>query len=283
MTILVDSGSTKTTWVLLNKKEKLAQCSTQGYSPSVQTTDTIKNLMQAELPDSFLQEKDNASLRIFYYGTGCSTPHKIQIVQQALQGIFSKAHIEVQHDLYAAALALCGHQAGIACILGTGSNSCYFDGNKIQENVPSLGYFFGDQGSGSYIGKALLQQYLEETLPADLQKKFSEIPSFQKEFILEGVYKNAMPQRFLASYTKIVSEHIEHVFMQQLVKKCFRDFLNYQVEQYSMHKKLLIHFVGSVAFYFQKQMEEVLQEKNLNIGTVLQSPMEGLIRHHTKE
>src|SRR6202007_2327628 len=141
---------------------------------------------------------------IFYYGTGCSTAEKKQLVKNALHAIFTKAHINVDHDLLASALACCGKKPGIACILGTGSNSCYFDGKEIKENLLSLGYFFGDHGSGAHLGKTLLQNYLDGNLPKDLESIFSAMSEFDKELILHNVYKEPLPQRFLASYTKIM-------------------------------------------------------------------------------
>ncbi|MEO8760417.1 MAG: BadF/BadG/BcrA/BcrD ATPase family protein, partial [Bacteroidia bacterium] len=150
MILIADSGSTKTTWVLLNDKKQVAECTTQGFSPSFQNAETIANIMLAELDKEILQKQKNKTLQIFYYGTGCSTVEKKQTVSNALASIFSEATITINHDLLASALALCGNKPGIACILGTGSNSCYFDGRGIKENVMSLGYLFGDHGSGAH-------------------------------------------------------------------------------------------------------------------------------------
>jgi N-acetylglucosamine kinase-like BadF-type ATPase len=280
MILLADSGSTKTTWVLLDDKKQIAECNTQGFSPSFQNAETIAGIMLAELGKEILQAQKNNALQIFYYGTGCSTEEKKQAVATALQSIFTEATITINHDLLASALALCGNKPGIACILGTGSNSCYFDGKEIRENVMSLGYFFGDHGSGAHLGKALLQNYFDGNLPKELEAIFSSLPDFNKEYILENVYKKSMPQRFLASYTKIMGNYLQHDFINNLVKQCFSDFFIHQVEKYSLHKEVKISFVGSVAFHFQKQLQEVMIERGLQHGIILQSPMEGLVKYH---
>ena len=280
MILLADSGSTKTTWVLLKDKIRVAESHTQGFSPSFQNTETIANIMRAELANEILQKQDNNKLQIFYYGTGCSTQEKKQIVTNAIKSIFTNATVFVDHDLKASALALCGDKPGIACILGTGSNSCYFDGREIKENLLSLGYFFGDHGSGAHLGKTFLQNYLDGNFPKELEAVFSIMPEFNKEYILENVYKKPMPQRFLASYTKIMGNYIQHNFINNLVKQCFADFFIHQVEKYGLHKHVKINFVGSVAFHFQKQLHEVMTERGLQPGIILQSPMEGLIKYH---
>ncbi len=280
MILIADSGSTKTTWVLLNNQKIVAECSTQGFSPSFQNAETIAKIMLAELSKEILEEQKNKTLQIFYYGTGCSTSEKKLAVSNALRSIFTEVSATINHDLLASALALCGNEPGIACILGTGSNSCYFDGKEIKDNVLSLGYFFGDHGSGAHLGKTLLQNYLEGNMPEDLENKFSALPDFNKEYILDNVYKKPMPQRFLAAYTKIMADNLQHHYMNDLIKKCFDEFFIHQVEKYKLHKEVKISFVGSVAFYFQKQLHEVMTERGLQPGIILQSPMEGLVKYH---
>ncbi|MHB8260558.1 MAG: BadF/BadG/BcrA/BcrD ATPase family protein [Bacteroidia bacterium] len=280
MILIADSGSTKTTWCLLDNKKQIAESLTQGFSPSFQTAEVMAQLMMDELNAEILQQQRNHALQVFYYGTGCSTEGKIQLMHHALATVFTKARITVNHDLFAAAIALCGNKPGIACILGTGSNSCYFDGTAIKKSLLSVGYFFGDYGSGAHIGKTLLQYYLEDALPTDLQMAFKALPEFNKEYILENVYKKSMPQRFLASYTKVMANYMQHTFIQDLVKQCFADFFIHQVEKYSLHKQVEINFVGSVALHFKEQLQQVMQERGLKKGIVLQSPMEGLIRYH---
>src|ERR1700752_3567185 len=197
MILLADSGSTKTTWVLLNDKKQIAESHTQGFSPSFQKTETIASIMRSELGKEILLEQKNNKLQIFYYGTGCSTEEKKLIVKKALASIFTEAKITINHDLFASALALCGNKPGIACILGTGSNSCYFDGKEIKENLFSLGYFFGDHGSGAHLGKTLLQNYLDGNLPKEFESISSAMSEFDKDLILHKVDKEPLPQRFV--------------------------------------------------------------------------------------
>ena len=283
MILLADSGSTKTTWALIDKQRTVASGYTQGFSPSFQSAETMSSIMREELQSDILALQNQENLQVFFYGTGCSTPGKISLMQCALADIFLNASITVNHDLYAAAIALCGNTEGIACILGTGSNSCHFDGHSIQENFLSLGYFFGDQGSGAHMGKTLLQYYLEDRLPQPLQVQFSGLDFFNKEYILEQVYKKPMPQRFLASYSRILAENMGDPFIQKLIKQCFTEFFIHQVEKYSVHNKTAIHFVGSIAVHFKTLLIEVMEERNLKLGKIIQDPMEGLIAYHGKQ
>jgi glucosamine kinase len=282
MILIADSGSTKTTWVLLNKNDKQIEANTQGFNPYFQTSRIIEDALRNELSSEILLCANEKNLTIYYYGAGCSSVDKVKIVKHALQNVFINASISVDHDLLASARSLCGNSAGIACILGTGSNSCYYDGKEIKENIPSVGYFFGDYGSGGHIGKTLIQSYFDDKLPADLKKTFSSMHDFDREYILDNIYQKPMPNRFLASYGKITAEFIEHPFVRDLVKNCFRDFLIYQVEKYSTHKTLPINFVGSVAFNNKDLLVEVLSERGLKTGTILKSPMSGLLKFHSE-
>lgn len=280
MILIADSGSTKAHWALLATDSKPAEAFTQGFNPYFQTARIIEDGVRHELPTEILSHAKSSDLVIYYYGAGCSSPEKVKVVMTALKKIFVNAEIHVEHDLLASARALCGNQPGIACILGTGSNSCYYDGQSVKENIPSVGYFFGDYGSAGHIGKTLIQAYFDEKLPADLKKEFFSMHDFDREYILENVYQKPMPNRFLASYGKIVAEYIDHPYMMSLVKKCFNDFLEFQVEKYSRHKELPINFVGSVAFNNKKLLLDVLAERGLKAGIILKSPISGLIKFH---
>lgn len=281
MILIADSGSTKTNWVLLASNTKIIEANTQGFNPYFQTSRIIEDAILNELSKEIISHAKEKDLTVFYYGAGCSSPDKIKTVNLALKNIFVNAVIYVHHDLLASARSLCGNNAGIACILGTGSNSCYYDGKEVKENIPSVGYFFGDYGSGGHIGKTLIQAYFDDELPSDLKKEFLRMPDFDREYILENIYQKPMPNRFLASYGKIAAEFIEHRFIKNLIKKCFSDFLIYQVEKYSTHKQLPINFVGSVAYSNKDLLLEVIAERNLKAGTILQSPMDGLIEFHS--
>jgi glucosamine kinase len=282
MILIADSGSTKAHWALL-AGDKLNEAYTQGFNPYFQTSRIIEEAVRNELPPEIIAHSKSKELVVYYYGAGCSSPEKVQTVKSALAKVFTGAQIHVEHDLLASARALCGTSPGIACILGTGSNSCYYDGKTIKENIPSVGYFFGDYGSAGHIGKTLIQAYFDHKLPADLTQELAAMHDFDREYILENVYQKPMPNRFLASYGKIVAEHVAHPYMTALLKKCFADFLEYQVEKYSMHAQLPINFVGSVAFNNQDLLLEVLSERGLKPGIILKSPISGLIKFHKSQ
>lgn len=279
MILIADSGSTKAQWTLL-QDDKPLEAFTQGFNPYFQTSRIIEEAVRNELPAEILVHGQNNDLIVYYYGAGCSSFEKVDIVKSALLNVFVNAKVHVEHDLLASARALCGHERGIACILGTGSNSCYYNGKVVEENIPSVGYFFGDYGSAGHIGKTLIQAYFDDELPADLKKAFSALRDFDREYILDNVYQKPMPNRFLASYGKVAAEFIDHAYIRSLIKKCFSAFLEFQVEKYNHHKELPINFVGSVAFNNRTLLLEVLQERGLKPGIILKSPMSGLIKFH---
>lgn len=279
MILIADSGSTKAQWILLDKGNSY-EAFTQGFNPYFQTSRIIEDAVLNELTADILRHAKSAELTLYYYGAGCSSAEKVEVVKSALSNIFNNAKIHVEHDLLASARALCGREEGIACIIGTGSNSCYYDGNAVKENIPSVGYFFGDYGSAGHIGKTLIQAYFDDALPPDLRKTFSKMKDFDREYILDNVYQKPMPNRFLASYGKITAEFISHAYIRSLIKKCFAAFLEFQVEKYSKHKELPINFVGSVAFNNKELLFEVLQERGLKPGFILKSPMSGLVKFH---
>ena len=283
MILIADSGSTKAHWALLGRESKPIEAYTQGFNPYFQTSRIIEYAVKNELPKEIISHAAGSDLVVYYYGAGCSSPEKVKTVHDALTKVFVNARIYVEHDLLASARALCGGSPGIACILGTGSNSCYYDGTQVVENIPSVGYFFGDYGSAGHIGKTLIQLYFDDKLPADIRQILSGLDDFDREYILENVYQKPMPNRFLASYAKIVAEYVSYPFMADLVKKCFRDFLVYQVEKYSKHKELPINFVGSVAFNNKKLLLDVLAERRLKPGIILKSPISGLIKFHESQ
>jgi glucosamine kinase len=280
MILIADSGSTKTSWLLVTDKSSFVKVHTQGFNPYFQSSATIEKAIRTELSEEILSQAGNKNLSVFYYGAGCSSPEKSGVVREALESIFKEARIAVDHDLLASARALCGNQPAIACILGTGSNSCYYDGKEIKENVPSLGYFFGDHGSGGHIGKTLLQAFFNGELPRDLHAEFAAMPEFDREYILENIYKKPMPNRFLASYGKIAGKYVHHTYIRGLLRNCFQDFLDHQVVKYKLYRELPINFVGSVAFSNKEILNEVLEENGLRTGIIAQSPMEGLMRFH---
>lgn len=279
MHLIADSGSTKTAWRLIKSENTIIPLETIGYSPQyVTTNEMIADLMKVLVPQ--LSISTNKVDKISFYGTGCSTPRTVSIVQLALENVFEKATIEVNHDLLGAARALCGHSPGVACILGTGANSCLYDGKFISDNIPSVGFMLGDEGSGGYLGKKLVRAYFYRELPTDLEQDFANKYQLTRDDVLLHVYKKPAPNRYLASYSKFLSEHLEHPFIWQFVKNGFQDFLNSMVLKYDNIEQLPINFLGSIAVHFQPVLEDILKENNLKFGRVIDNPVEQLVKYY---
>lgn len=279
MHLIADSGSTKTAWRLIKSESTIIPLETIGYSPQYITTDEmIDDLKEILIPQ--LPVLTNDISKISFYGTGCSTPRTVTIIQLALENVFEKAEIEVNHDLLGAARALCGHSSGVACILGTGANSCLYDGQFITDNIPSVGFMLGDEGSGGYLGKQLVRAYFYRELPEDLELAFAKKYQLTRDDMLLNVYKKSAPNRYLASYTKFLSEHLEHPFIWEFVKNGFQDFLDAMVLKYDNIENLPINFLGSIAVHFQPVLEAVLLENNLHFGRVIHNPVRELVRYH---
>ncbi len=275
MVLVVDSGSTKTAWQIIDQHDSLVY--TSGINPYLQDIEGIKKNIQSELQ---LPTDYNNISKVFFYGAGCSTEINRNKIKDVLQAFFSKATIQVEHDLLGAARACLGSKSGIACILGTGSNSCLYNGKNIIANSPSLGYVLGDEGSGCYIGKELAKKYLYRELSDDLSTAFEKEYHLNKEQILDNVYKEKFPNRYLAGFTKFVKNHIQHKEMAAIVEDSFEAFVNRHILTYPKKQISNISFVGSIAHYFKDILESVLENHNLSIDKLIQSPIEGLVAYH---
>ncbi len=279
MQLIADSGSTKTSWRLVKGKNEIIKAHTIGYNPHYFSTDK----MEASLRETLLPQLavNNSSItEVYFYGAGCSTPNSIKLVEKAFAGIFREAKITVDHDLLAAARALCGRNAGIACILGTGSNSCAYDGENITDNVPSLGFMLGDEGAGASLGRRLVRAYIYREMPTDVEAIIYNTYKLDKEIIFNNVYKSELPSRYMAQFTKFMSQHIKHPFIWALAKKEFEAFISTQVIKYDNVHNLPVHFLGSIAFYFKPVLDEIFEEQNLKMGRIIQEPIETLVDFH---
>ena len=274
--LIADSGSTKTQWCLLNgDKKKLI--STQGISPYFLNDESLGAILSKELlPKTGAVHIDE----IYYYGTGCSNPENISLVKRGLKKIYRTSSIKVEHDLLGAAKALCGNEKGIACILGTGSNSCFYNGKKVVKNSPGLGFILGDEGSGTHLGKKVLQYYLYNTFDAELMDKFKEKYPHTSSQILDSVYKTALPNRFLAGFVPFLIENRGHFMIENIIEDSINDFFFNHIYKYRESWSLPINFVGSVAYGFKDVLANICQEYELQLGKVIKSPMEGLIKYH---
>lgn len=276
MILIADSGSTKTHWCAVESGVVVNEIFTDGINPFYQTDMEIIALLDTQL----IPKLGNADIyNIYFYGAGCSFPEKKIVVSRALVRFFSNSIIEIQSDLLGAARSLFQHEKGIACILGTGSNSCFYDGSEIVQNVSPLGYILGDEGSGAVLGKLLVADCLKNQLPEWIAEKFLDEYELTPATIMENVYKKSFPNRFLAKFTPFILEHIEEPAIFNLVYDSFDAFLVRNVMQYPL-EDMLVGFVGSIAHYFRDTLEIVASERGINISEIVQSPMEGLVRYH---
>ena len=277
MILIADSGSTKADWKIIMPSGDIQFQSTNGFNPFFQDSETIETTLRKQFTDEL--KKDEAT-EVYYYGAGCSDDIRCEIVAVALRKLFPNAEIHVNHDLLAAARALCGDQPGIACILGTGSNSCLYDGKEVIDNVDNMGSFVGDEGSGMHIGKELLKGYFYREMPEELIPIFEEFCSDGKQGILSNIYDNDTPNVYLASFSRFMSENRDYLYIQRIVFNCFEEFIKRHVQKYEGHTKLDIHFVGSVAFYFRDILNLVLEMKSLTLGNIIKQPIDSLMLYH---
>jgi N-acetylglucosamine kinase-like BadF-type ATPase len=280
MILLADSGSTKTEWVLLQDGKPLAVVFTQGINPYFQDEHAIEQIIREELIPALRAHQLSPGLPVYYYGAGCSNEEKCAMVKRSILKHFEGAAVTVEHDLLAAARALCGTQKGIAAILGTGSNSCLFDGRNIVANNPSLGFLMGDEGSGGYIGKELLKMFVYNELDKDMRTDFIEAYHLDKEKILDEVYHRPNPNRYCASFMPFVAAHKEHHQVKELVKAAFHEFFKRHITKYEDYGHVPFHCVGSVAVIFREELEEAAKDFGVQVHRIIKNPMEGLIGFH---
>jgi glucosamine kinase len=276
VTLIADSGATKTEWCIL-QKGKHRSILTQGISPYFLSTEQIASVLKKELWPAVSKLEVS---EIYYYGTGCANVTNARSVKNALQQVFPDAATQVTHDLMGAARALCGSQKGVACILGTGSNSCYYDGKKIVRNSPGLGYVLGDEGSGAYLGKKVIQYYLYDTFDEDLRARFDATFTTTSAEILESVYKKPFPSRYLAGYTQFLAENRGHYMIENIIEDGLNDFFFQHLCKYKEIWKYPVHFTGGVAFGFRDIIKQLCDSYEFELGQILQHPMQGLIQYH---
>ncbi len=275
--LIADSGSTKAEWCLVYAGKKKT-INTQGISPYFLNEGQILDILENELKKHM--KKLPMPDEIFYYGTGCSNPVNIKMIKTTLKKAFPGARIEVDHDLMGAARAICGREKGIACILGTGSNSCYYNGKKIVKNSPGIGFILGDEGSGAYLGKKVIQYYLYNTFDEDLMERFKARFSVTADEILDAVYKKPLPNRYLATFVPFLTENRGHFMIENILEDAFNDFFFNHVYKYRESWSMPINFVGSVAYGFRDVLKELALTYELQMGKILKNPMDGLIQYH---
>ena len=274
--LIADSGATKAEWCLLKNGRKKTLF-TQGISPYFLNTEQIYQLLEKELKPRLRKEEIH---EIYYYGTGCANPLNARSVKKALSKSFSGAKVEVTHDLMGAARALCGRDKGVACILGTGANSCYYNGKKILKNSPGRGYVLGDEGSGAYLGKKVIQYYLYGTFDDELRGRFDLTYTTNASEILENVYKKPLPNRYLAGFARFLADNRGHYMIENIIEDGLNDFFFTHLCKYREAWSLPIHFAGSIAFGFKDVLQQLCNSYEFELGRVMKNPMEGLIEYH---
>lgn len=278
MVAIVDGGSTKCDWVLLNESEEITiKTETLGFNPNIIKTD----LIPAEiLKNKQLSEKRFQIKYLFFYGSGCGLKKNQEIVKEALAKVFTNAKIIVKEDFRAAVYSAYNGKPAIVCILGTGSNSCYFDGNEIRRDLHSLGFILGDEGSGSALGKLLVKNFFMKKMPQDLASEFQKEFDLNIEDLIRNVYHNPRANAYLAGFSEFIVTRKEHPFLQNLVYEEFEKFLDYYVLPYEESKSSEISFIGSIAYYYEDILRSVVANLNLKIGKIIQKPIESLVDYH---
>lgn len=277
--LIADSGSTKCEWRLVSAR-KASSFFTQGMSPYFLNASQMENVIESELKSQMKKVKVEA---VHFYGTGNKDPRNARVIAGVLKKTFAGAEITVDHDLFGASRALCQHEPGIACILGTGSNSCYYNGRKIVRNSPGLGYVLGDEGSGAYLGKKVIQYYLYDIFDKELKEKFAAKYHLDAPAILEQVYQKPLPNRFLASFTVFLSDNRGHFMIENIIEDGINDFFYNHVSRYPESSRYPVHFTGSIAYYFKDVVLALCEWYGMKAGQILKSPMEGLVRFHGGE
>ena len=278
MLVIVDSGSTKADWQIVYPDGKSQLVTTMGFNPFFHDADRV----ESELKKDFVNQVDCAAVKeVYFYGAGCSDKMRCDIIHDGLSRIFANAKIDVEHDLLGSARATCGKLPGVACIIGTGSNTCLYDGKDIVDNIMNLGYLLGDEGSGSNLGASLLRAYFYKELPEDIKAAFETANPEGKRAILNKIY-GPSPNVYLASFAKFISAFKDHFYIQKMVSQSFTRLVEHHILKYEGCHTLPINFVGSVAYHFEDILKVTLEEHNLRLGTVIRKPIDSLVAYHTK-
>jgi glucosamine kinase len=275
--LIAESGSTKTIWVAINKEgAELWRSSTIGLNPFFVDSLEVSTVFSEMLED--VTEKDFESIQ--FYGASCSSPERNDRIRKGLRQVLPNVNVSVDHDLLAAARAGCGTAPGIVAILGTGSNSCEFNGSEIIDNIPSMGFIVGDEGSGSSIGRRLVRAWVYREMPQDLSDGFSGHYGITKESVLVSLYDKEKPNRFLASLSQFCSMHRNHLLIQEILAESFKEFIVRHLLKYETCKQVPIHFVGSIAHHYRVELKTQLEHQRLMLGKIIQSPIDELVNYH---
>jgi N-acetylglucosamine kinase-like BadF-type ATPase len=280
MILIADGGSTKADWIALDaSKKEIFRVRTLGLNPAVvpqeELTNRIVNMFQ------LINIKEEVE-EIHFYGAGCGTPKPVAILKEVMQGIFTNAKIAIAEDMLAAVYAASGNKPAVVCILGTGSNSCYFDGQDIQMKVPSLGYSLMDEASGNYFGKQLIRDFYYQKMPKRIAAKFESQFNLDADYIKFNLYRQPNPNMYLATFAKFMFEFKEDKYIKKIIKKGFQEFFKYRILPFNPTQETPIYFIGSIAFYFRDILEKIAKKNELRITDVIQRPIDNLLEFHKK-
>jgi len=276
MILIADSGSSKTDWRVIQRDDKISQYRGVGFNPYYMTSEE----MAIQMRNDFLVNLSPEIEQVYFYGAGCSAPERKQEVADALGSVFPLAQIHIDHDLAAAAHATCGHQAGIACILGTGSNSCDYDGENIIATRPAAGYILGDEGGGGYIGRKFLQDFINEEMPDKIRKSTIERFHITQNIIQDHVYRKPFPNRYMASFCRFLTENSSDPYCYNLFYQAFQDFFSKHVCKYENYESKPVNFVGSIAFYNSDILRKAARDRGIQVNIIIENPIAGLTLYH---
>lgn len=275
MILVADSGSSKTDWLLKVSKDEEKQYSTAGLNPYFLGEKEIVKILQEQGADMIAYANDIAE--IYFFGAGCSSPDRHEIITNALSQLFPRSYISVDSDLLGSAYATCGHEKGLCCVLGTGSNISYFDGEDIHAGKHGLGYVLGDEGSGTWFGKILITDFLYGTMPADISRKFNEKYHPDKEGVIRSVYQTPNPNAYLAAFSKFLYEIRATAYAQKIIRAGFKEFIDTNIKSYPQYHRYKSHFVGSVASVFSDELLAVCRENDIQTGKIIRAPINDLM------
>ena len=275
MQLIADSGSTKVDWRAIKDDGSIVEISTEGINPVFITPEEIVKILSQKL----LPVIGPGVKNVYLYGAGVVSPQLIATLSESFKKVFPESETFAASDVLAAARALCGHNPGIACIMGTGSNSCFYDGENIAKNVRAGGFILGDEASGGVLGKKLISDFIKGLLPAHIQAEFDKRYDLDYMKVVEKVYKQPMPSRFLASFAPFINEFIADPYMENLVNTSFDEFFKRNISQYD-YKNHTVNFVGSIAYYFKDKLVAAAEKNGMKVGRVLKTPIEGLVEYH---
>lgn len=276
--LVADSGSTKTDWALISN-HSVQRYQTEGLNPYFHSPNSIESVLKNDLKPTIKGQEVN---HILFYGSGCDCEAKIRGMNNILNQVFPGAEANVHEDLLGAARACCFNEPGIVCILGTGSNSCRYDGTHIVQQIPSLGFILGDEGSAGYFGQKLINHYYRNEIPEDLACELEQYYDMNLDSISEGIYNNDQSSRFVASYSSFLGEHNDHHFVRQMLRDGFENFITRIVLQYQNARSYTVNFVGSLGCAYQGMLKELLAKHKLMPGVFIKSPIDRLIEFHSQ-